>query len=60
MDPVGNYGKGVKQVYNDLIQSGHKDVTIKLYPGMRHEVLNEVENKKVYEDIAAWALSKIK
>ena len=60
MDPVGNYGKGVKQVYNDLIQAGHKDVTIKLYPGMRHEVLNEVENKKVYEDIAAWALSKIK
>ena len=60
MDPVGNYGKGVKQVYNDLIQAGHKDVTLKIYPGMRHEVLNEVENKKVYEDIAAWALSKIR
>ena len=60
MDPVGNYGKGVKQVYNDLIQAGQKDVTIKLYPGMRHEVLNEVENKRVYEDIAAWSLSKIK
>lgn len=60
MDPVGNYGKGVKQVYNDLVQAGQKDVTIKLYPGMRHEVLNEVENKKVYEDIATWAMSKIK
>lgn len=59
-DPVGAYGKGVKQVYNDLKQAGKKDVTVKLYPGMRHEILNEVENKRVYEDIAAWSLSKIK
>lgn len=59
-DPVGAYGKGVKQVYNDLINAGKKDVTLKLYPGMRHEILNEVENAKVYEDIAAWTLSKIK
>ena len=59
-DPVGTYGKGVKQVYNDLKQAGKKDVTLKLYHGMRHEILNEVENKQVYEDVAAWALSKIK
>ncbi len=58
-DLVGNYGAGIKQVYNDLKQAGKKDVTIKLYPGMRHEILNEVDNKTVYEDIAAWALSKI-
>ncbi len=58
-DPVGNYGAGIKQVYNDLKQAGKKDVAIKLYPGMRHEILNEVDNKIVYEDIAAWALSKI-
>ena len=59
-DPVGAYGKGVKQVYNDLKAADKKDVTLKLYAGMRHEILNEVENKTVYEDIAAWALSKIK
>lgn len=59
-DPVGAYGKGTKQVYNDLKAADKKDVTLKLYAGMRHEILNEVENKTVYEDIAAWALSKIK
>lgn len=59
-DPVGTYGKGIKQIYNNLINAGKKDVTLKLYPGMRHEILNEVENARVYEDIAAWALSKIK
>ena len=59
-DPVGNYGKGIKQVHNDLVAAGKKDVTVKIYAGMRHEILNEVENKKVYEDILAWTLSKIK
>ena len=58
-DPVGAYGKGVKQVYNGLKEAGVKDVTLKLYPGMRHEIHNEKENKKVYEDFAAWALSKL-
>lgn len=59
-DPVGQYGAGVKQVYNDLKNAGKKDVTIKLYPGMRHEILNEVDNVKVYADIAAWCENKIK
>lgn len=59
-DPVGAYGKGVKEVYNGLKNSGCKDVTLKLYPGMRHEIHNEKENKKVYEDLAVWALSKLK
>ena len=58
-DPVGQYGKGVRQVYNQLKEAGVKDVTIRLYPGMRHEILNEKDNKRVYEDIAAFALSKL-
>lgn len=59
-DPVGQYGAGVKQVYNDLKLSGCKDVTLKLYPGMRHEIHNETERATVYEDIAAWSVSKLK
>lgn len=58
-DPVGTYGKGIKQVYNDLKNSGQKDVTLNLYPQMRHEILNEFGKEKVFEDIALWALSKI-
>ena len=58
-DPVGAYGKGVKQVYNLLKEQGCKDLTLKLYPGMRHEIHNEKDNITVYQDIAAWALSKI-
>ena len=58
-DPVGEYGKGVRWVYNGLRERGIYDLTLKLYPGMRHEILNETENKKVYEDMSSWALSKI-
>ncbi len=59
-DPVGAYGKGTKQIYNDLIAAGKKDVTIKLCAGMRHEILNEINRAQVYEYITSWALSKIK
>lgn len=59
-DPVGTYGKGIKEIYNGLINSGKKAVTIRLYPRMRHEILNETNRAQVYEDMAAWSLSKIK
>lgn len=59
-DPVGTYGKGIKEIYNGLIEAGKKDVTLRLYPAMRHEILNEKERATVYEEIADWSLAKIK
>ena len=56
-DPVGNYGKGVKAVYDGLIDAGCTNVSLKLYPYMRHEILNEVERETVYLDIENFLLS---
>ncbi|MDO4567043.1 MAG: alpha/beta fold hydrolase, partial [Oscillospiraceae bacterium] len=42
MDPVGECGKGVNLAYNNFLKAGMKDVTIKLYPEGRHEMLNEL------------------
>ena len=50
-DPVGQYGKGVEKVYSMLQAAGMKDVTLKLYDGDRHEILNELDREQVYEDI---------
>lgn len=36
-DPVGQYGEGVYEASNWLIDTGH-DVMTKLYPGYRHEI----------------------
>ena len=54
MDPVGDLGKGVKKAYESFRKAGVRDVTLKLYPGLRHEILNEREKDQVYADIWAW------
>lgn len=53
-DPVGEYGAGVKQVAADLKKSGHRRVDIKLFKGMRHEILNEIERADVMKNILNW------
>lgn len=54
-DPVGGMGKGVRHTYNAFRESGMEDVTLQLYEGLRHELLNESAQKdRVYADIYAW------
>jgi vacuolar-type H+-ATPase subunit H len=53
-DPVGAYGKGVKQVFRTLKETKHKNVTINLYPGDRHEIHNELDKDKVVDDLISW------
>jgi len=53
-DPVGDYGKGVTQVARRLRSAGIGEVTLKLYPGARHEILNELNRKEVYADLLQW------
>lgn len=55
MDPVGAYGKGIRQVFRDLKSSGHKNVVMKLYKNDRHEILNELDKEDVYKDVVDWA-----
>ena len=54
MDPVGDYGKGVNEVYKKLKKTGHKNVTMKMYEGARHEILNEINRTEVFADIIEW------
>lgn len=50
-DPVGNFGKGVKKTYEAFKEVGIKDVSLKLYPNDRHEILNETDKDVVYKDL---------
>lgn len=59
MDPVGDYGAGVKKAYQSLKDVGLKDVEIRLYENDRHELLNETDRKLVMEDIASWIEKKV-
>lgn len=58
-DPVGDYGKGVERAYKAFCNAGLHDVFMRLYPGGRHEMLNETNKEQVYQDILNWLNEKI-
>lgn len=49
-DAVGSFGKGVLWVKKILEKSSHT-VVCKLYPNGRHEMLNELNRKEVFNDV---------
>lgn len=53
-DPVGEYGKGVYQVASQLEQAGVENVSVYLFEGMRHEILNERNKQLVHDVILRW------
>ncbi|UOF90690.1 alpha/beta hydrolase [Fodinisporobacter ferrooxydans] len=53
-DPVGNCGKGVLQLASAYRTLGLKHVQYKLYPGGRHEMLNEINRDEVTRDVLKW------
>jgi len=53
-DPVGAFGKGPKALADLYKKLGVKDVELKLYEHMRHEILNEDKKLEVYNDILAF------
>lgn len=60
MDPVGNFGKGVSEVCDKLVASGHTKVDMHLYDDCRHEILNESEMfQEVCGDILAFVNANI-
>ena len=50
-DPVGGMGRGVEQVARDMRDAGMKHVEVRLYPGGRHEILNETNRDEVVRDV---------
>ena len=59
-DPVGEMGKGVKKVAKGYKDAGIKNLTLKLYKGGRHEMLNEVNRKEVEQDVINWLNDSVK
>lgn len=53
-DPVGNYGKGPKEVHDRLTAAGVCNVSLKLYSGARHELHNETNKDEFFRDVIEW------
>jgi len=54
LDPVGDNGKGPREVGDKYRKAGVTDVTTTIYPEGRHEVLNDTNRDEATADILAW------
>ena len=52
MDPVGNYGKGIKEVCNKFKTGGKENTTMILYENCRHEIHNDTCKEQMIKDIS--------
>ncbi len=52
-DPVGRNGEGPKWLAKTYKKLGLKEVELKLYPHMRHEIHNEKDKEIVWQDLMA-------
>ncbi|PHS54048.1 MAG: hypothetical protein COB01_02580 [Lutibacter sp.] len=53
-DPLANKGKDIKNIAEKYKDSGSKNVTVKLYPKARHEILNEANNHEITKEMLEW------
>ncbi len=52
-DPVSNKATLAEKLYKFYLQNG-LNVTYKVYPGARHEILNETNRAEVYDDMVSF------
>jgi alpha-beta hydrolase superfamily lysophospholipase len=58
-DPIGG-AKGFVPVLAEMLRkAGLADVETRLYPGARHETLNETNHSEVVEDLKKWLVERI-
>ena len=57
-DPVGSYGKAVNQAGEEFRKNGMQDVTVRIFPLARHEILNEINRDEIYNFVSDWICKK--
>lgn len=53
-DPVGNNGKSLWKVAKQYEDAHIDDVTVMLFPGGRHELLNDIKRPEVVQSVHNW------
>ena len=52
-DPCRGSDKAIEDAVEKMRKVGYRQVDLKLYPGMRHEILNETDRQQVWDDVLA-------
>ncbi|MNV88154.1 hypothetical protein D3C71_1823330 [compost metagenome] len=58
-DPLAGGGALIELLGQRYRAAGVADVTVKLYPAARHEILNETNRDAVTADIVAWLRAQV-
>jgi alpha-beta hydrolase superfamily lysophospholipase len=58
-DPLAAGGVLLAQLGQRYRAAGVADVTVKLYPAARHEILNETNRDEVTGDVVAWLRARV-
>lgn len=58
-DPVSGFGKGIKSLEKLIQKSGINHVEVQLYPGARHEILNETNRDEIMKNILYWIETRL-
>ena len=53
-DPLSNKGKDITLIAEKYRKAGVKNIEVKLYPGARHEIINEINKEEVIKDMLDW------
>ena len=51
---MGSYGKGVRRAAEEFRKAGMLDVTQRIFPLCRHEILNEINREEIFSFIGSW------
>ena len=49
----------MKRTVSEFKKAGMTDVSCRIYPLCRHEILNEINRQEIFEDIGGWILKKV-
>ncbi len=58
-DPVGKFGKGPQEICAQLEKHRFRDVSVKLFDGMRHDIFREEDRKAVFSAIENWLKTRM-
>lgn len=58
-DPVGDAGVGTTEAYEKYKAAGISDITLKLFDGDRHEILQETDRQDVFAYIYDWMTKRM-
>jgi alpha-beta hydrolase superfamily lysophospholipase len=58
-DPVSKGARGLRALRQHYVRVGLRDVTVKVYPGARHELFNDTCRDEVTADLLEWLESRL-